>query len=85
MLPILTSLVGSNWEDVVLKVSLVRDIPSWEVSGHHKSGTVRSGGLADTQLFSALPHHCCEMAWMVGEMRKKLKAENRVRKKNPAC
>lgn len=61
MLLIETSL-GFNGEDVVLKVSLVCDIPSWEVSRHHEGRTVRCSGLTDTQLLGTLPHHCCEMA-----------------------
>lgn len=27
-------------EDIILKVSLVGDVPSWGVSGHHKGGTI---------------------------------------------
>lgn len=56
-----------GWEDVVLKVSLVCDVTGWKVSGHHKRGAVRKGGLAHAKLFSALPNHSGEMASARGE------------------
>lgn len=49
VLVIQTSLGGGfNRKDVVLKVSLVSDIPSWEVSGHHEGRTIWCSGLTDT-------------------------------------
>lgn len=33
--PVTSLCAGFSWEDVVLKVSLVGDVSSWEVSGHH--------------------------------------------------
>lgn len=29
-----------GWEDIILKVSLVGDVPCWVVSGHHKGRTI---------------------------------------------
>lgn len=54
---------GFSRQHVVFKVSLVSDVPSGEVSGHHKGGAVGCCGLSDTQLLGALPHHGCEMTW----------------------
>lgn len=62
-LDLLTSRGGFRWQHVVLKVSLVSNVPGGEVSGHHKGGAVRSCGLSDAQLLGALPHHSCEMTW----------------------
>lgn len=51
-------------------MSLIGDVPSWEVSCYDEWRTVRCYGFADAQLFAAFPHHCSEMA-LTGLRKKK--------------
>lgn len=57
------------WQDVFFEEALVDNIPCWEVSGHHKGGSVTCGRLPHAHLLCVLPYHGREVSSPRGEAR----------------